>query len=51
MYKYSCTSSQNISNVMKECFYGEKDVSNSRGIFYFTRNEADASGILEVLHF
>lgn len=39
-----------MNNVLRECFYGKKDVPNSRGVFYFTRNEADAAGILEIFY-
>jgi len=45
-----CARMQDTNNITKSCFYGEKDVSNSRGVLHLARNETDAAGILEVLH-
>jgi len=39
-----------MNNVMRECFYGKKDVPNSGGVFHFTWNETDAAGILEIFY-
>lgn len=47
---HSCINLQNINDVMRECFYGKKDVPNSGGVFHFTRNEADAARILEIFY-
>lgn len=47
---HSRISLQNMNDVMRECFYGKKDVPNSGGVFHFTRNEADAAGILEIFY-